>query len=55
MTQKDKIQALEEYIIRMHGQDTLNNIYFLKKVESTNKILEIADADTFEKMRMEKR
>lgn len=55
MTQKDKIQALEQWIIDKHGYNTLADIYMQCKINATNKMLEIADYDTFERMRMETR
>ena len=47
MTQKDKIQALEQWIIDKHGFNTLADIYMQCKIYATNKLLEIADADAF--------
>ena len=53
MTQKDKMQALEQWIIDKHGYNTLADIYMQHRINATNKMLEIADADAFEQARME--
>ena len=54
MTQKDKIQALEQWIIDKHGYNTLADIYMQHKVDATNKILTISDPNEFERKRMER-
>lgn len=55
MTQKDKLNTLEQWIIDKHGYNTLADIYMQHKINATNKMLEIADANQFEQARMEKR
>ena len=54
-TLEHKINTLENYLIHKYGQQMLDQIYFQAKVEATNKVLEIADADEFDRLRMETR
>ena len=55
MTDKDRINTLEQYIVNKYGQQMLDDIYMQYKIKATNRILEVADADEFDRLRMETR
>ena len=53
MNNKERINTLEQYIISKYGKNKLDEIYMNYRINKTNRILEIADADEFERARME--